>query len=52
MISILKMLPEVGQLVNFKYQYGANPAIYTATNVIWVDDIQHNYHVIEWEPVE
>lgn len=43
MISILKMLP---------MQDGEDPTVYTATNIIWWDDIQYNYHVIEWEPVE
>ena len=49
MIKIDAMLPEMGQLVNFKYQYGEDPTVYEAKNIIWWDDILHNYHVIEWE---
>lgn len=49
MVNVNTMLPEVGRLVNFKYQYGEDPTVRTATQMIWWDEIMQNLHVIEWE---
>lgn len=51
-MNVNTMLPEVGRLVNFKYhkyQYGEDPTVRTATQMIWWDEIMQNLRVIEWE---